>query len=155
MRISGIDVSERKPEVVVIPLGNDEVPVWCYPVLSYEHFEALCPKPAPDIKRKLLPGGKQEVVPDTGYSDRLDDWLHKRFAWLIITSLRDVEWAKVKLDDPNTWNEYNEELTQAFSQIEVQRIIDTVMKVCGLSTDAIDKATDSFLASMAVLQEKE
>lgn len=149
MKIAGESVELPQNQVIVFPRNNKDIVIIVAPVLDFTNFEKLCPKPTPPIK--TFPGGKQvENVEDKGFKDEIDKWARKRLAYMIITSLNatsELEWDTVKKDDHETWLNYEKELGETFSPVEVSKILDAVMTACGLNEELIDEATKNFLAS--------
>ncbi len=121
-------------------------------VVDIEPFYAICPGPKAPVD--MLPGGKtRENIEDPGYKDELNRWWSKRSAWIAITSLRDspeLEWDRVKFDDPNTWTEWQKELQEAgFVDGEIGRVLTAIMDVNGLSEALVEEARQSFLTTRA------
>lgn len=124
-------------------------------VVDMDPFYALCPGPNPPID--MLPGGKtRQNIEDPGYKDELNRWWSKRSAWIAITSLRDspeLEWDRVKFDDPNTWIEWQKELQEAgFVDGEIGRVMSAILEVNGLNENLVEEARQSFLTTRASQQ---
>ena len=73
----------------------------------------------------------------------------QRTNYLIAASLRatpDLEWETVQLDNPSTWKNITSELKDAdFSELEIGRIRQGVMRANSLDEGMIDEARDRFL----------
>lgn len=142
-------VERSRTDVVVIPRQTGDIIISAAAVTNYDDFEKLCPLPKPpEIIRK---GGERSVDPnDPDYENSMQEWGKKRFYYMIIQSLsvtEDLEWEKVDPSDPDTWENVDAELQEAFSDLEFSKIVSLVTKVNGLDEDAIEKATKDFLAT--------
>lgn len=155
MKIAGRTVNGLEPIVLVIPKGNVSIVFKAQPVLDFEEFDKLCPRPQPPSI--LKPGGTQfHDVYDKKYLEDLGSWSSNRMNWMILKSLsatEDLTWDTVEMSKSETWSNFNKELTQAgFSDFEVNKIIETVINACGLNEENINKATKSFLAGLQAQQ---
>ena len=72
---------------------------------------------------------------------------------MIIKSLEpseDIEWEQVKLAEPNTWVNVDQEFADSgFTAAETTHIIRSIMQVNGLDSDKIKAETESFLVLAA------
>jgi hypothetical protein len=149
MKIKGQKIKGSHVEICVIPRGEDQ-PDYVFKacaVLNMDEFERLCPAPKPPFK--ILKGGiKNEDVESPIYKGQMETYENNRFNYLILKSLEateDLEWETVSMSDPNTWKNFRDELTESgFSNIEVGRIIRTVMQANCLDEDKIEKARNRF-----------
>ena len=148
MKINGKIIEGPKPEVIVIPKGEDEYVFKAMPILDYEDFDKLCPVPLPP--EKVLKGGEVQLdINDKEYSKKLTEWSKQKLSWMTLTSLsatEGLEWDTVDMSDPTTWENYTTELKSSFTDAEIQMIVSTVFTACGLNQDKIDEATKRFLA---------
>jgi len=158
MRINGKNLDGPVPLVVVIPRANGNVVFKAKAVQDYSDFDALCPKPeAPQIMR---PGGATSVdVTDKDYLAAMGEYSTKKVDWIILESLSatdDLEWETVVKSEPDTWGNYEKELTVAgFLDSEQQKIVGIVVDINGLNESLIEEATKGFLASQQEAREKE
>lgn len=108
-------------------------------------FEALCPLAKPP--GKLTKDGWVPQLDDPSYRDILANHQKKRLAYMVIHSLApsEIEWEKVKPDDPSTWSQWDVELKEAgLTQIEINRIIALVLEANCLSEERLRAARESF-----------
>jgi len=158
MKLNGKKISERQPEVVVIPRPEGDCVFKCACVLNYDEFEELCPRPKPPTL--LKPGGAQEVdIDDQKFQEELEDYARKRTHWMMLTSLQateNLEWETVNMLNPDTYGNFIKELEDAsFSVMEINQITGAVLTACGLNQGKIDEARKRFLAGQAeVLKEQ-
>ena len=157
MKVNGKKVSSMSPIYVVIPKGDDEFVFKAVPVLDYTDFEKLCPVPQPP--EIIRPGGvKSYDVEDKEYSQAIMEYSTRKFAWMVITSLRatdGLEWDTVDYAKPETWDNYEADLKQTFTNAEIAKILNTAHEACGLNQDKIEEATKRFLAGLAEEQNKQ
>lgn len=118
-------------------------------VLDYSEFDQLCPRPNPP-KRTYADGSIRDVLDDPTYIKAMDDYAEKRVNWMILTSINatdGLEWEKVNMKDPDTWNLLQQELKSAgFSEIEIGRLQAGVFEANGLDQEKLDQALKDFLA---------
>ena len=153
MKITGHDLTEKYVETLVIPRATTNIVIRAQAILGFKEFEELLPSPTPrEGTRKNKVTGIMEKfldVEDSKYQVALLDWANKRTTWMILKSLEateGLEWETVKMNEPDTWENYAQELIDAgFSDMEVGKMINCVTTVCGLNEEKITEATNSFL----------
>lgn len=148
MKFRGKTLGERNADVLVLFRGSKRIVIKAEAVESYEEFDALVSVPIPP--EKILPGGKKERnTKDSDFIKAREEYASQKTDWLIITSLRatkDIEWERVKYDEPATWSEWEPELREAgFIEIECMRIVQLVTEVNSLDDDMLDQARQDFL----------
>lgn len=148
LRIGGQVIDSPAEEVLVLPRAKgQDIIITARAVLSMEEFDLRCPKPSP--KRAWSKDkGNHDLVDDPQFKKDLETYGEKRFAFMAIKSLEpsEIEWEKTKLDDPNTWTGWTEELRDAgLSDIEVQRIVVCVMQANSLDESKLKQAREAFL----------
>lgn len=155
MKIHGETIKGPEPEVIVIPKGSKDFVFKALPVMNYDDFEKLCPRPVPP--EILMKGGERKSdINDKEYLKKIDDWSHKKISWMVLESLKateGLEWETVDISDPDTWKNYQSELSSVFTDNEVSVILSIVWTACGLNEKKIKEATDRFLAGQGEVQE--
>jgi len=157
MKYKGHQLKGCATEVIVLPRQSGDIVITVQAILDYDDFDKLAPRPEPP--KKLLPGGITQMnVEDPEYRTALMKHVTYRTHWMILKSLQatpDLEFENVKMDDPDTWENYLEEFkTAGFAPVEVNKIIEAIMTVNGLNDKKIEEATKSFLAGQAAKLEK-
>lgn len=147
MQYAGKKLRRHEKDVIVIPRGEENIIIHVQCVADYSPFEAMCPEPQPPMRTK--PGEDPFPLYDAPeYKQKMNEWSERRSAWMILQSLRateDIQWEKVKSDDPSTWELYKEELQECFSEVEMMLILNKIIDVCGLNTQKIEAATADFV----------
>jgi hypothetical protein len=147
MRYDGEVLTREVEDVVVIPRGDKDIVIKVKSVDNEEDFHKLCPVPTPP--ERILPGGERQLnVEAPAHKEAVQKYAQKRLAWITIQSLKatpNLEWDQVKDDDPESWLKYTDELSETFSNVEINEIMDRIFAVCGLSPERIEKATQDFL----------
>lgn len=156
MKIAGRIFSGPRVETIVIPREDGDVIFKAKAVLDFDDFDKMCKAPEPPMK--LLKGGEQVPMLDSkDYRDKLESFASKKTHWMILKSLeatKDLEWETVKMDNPETWGNFqNEFKASGFSFAEIGLIIQTVTTACGLNQQKIEEATKRFLAGQEVQPE--
>lgn len=156
MKLGGRKLSEVNIEEIFIPRKDGDLRFIAKGVNDNSDFDKLCPQPKPPIRIK--PGGERvQNVEDAAFKAANKRYADQKFAWIVIQSLRDtpdLEWEKVKLDDPNTWVLWQEEMKESgFVDAEIQRVVYGCMSANGLNEARIEEARKSFLAGMEAQKE--
>lgn len=157
MKLKGRKDLTPSVETVVLPREDyQEGDEWvsgdlvfkCGPVKSMKEFETLCPLPS--APKSTRPGG--EVVEKTDapeYVLAVEEHGKKRLAYMILKSMGhtpDLEWEKVKMEQPNTWMYYETELRESgLTDLEINRIVIGVMRANALDEGYIEAARMRFL----------
>jgi len=150
MRIAGKKLSEPNIEILIIPRGgdNEDIIFKAKAVLDMDTFDKAYPTPSAPMK--IVKGGKKvEDVDSPMFKKKVSDHNRRRIGYLIIKSLEateGLEWETVDLNNPETWENYEKELRDGgFSNIEIMRIIQCVMRANCLDESRLDEARDRFL----------
>lgn len=151
MKLFGQQVTGPNVETLVIPRQDFDIVILAQAILDDKHFDDLCPRPKPTKVLKAGSGEWTEDTKDEEFVKQLNNWGIQHTSWTVITSLRatpkeTLEWEKVKLDDPSTWNLWREELREAyFTDYEVMLIQNLVFAANGLNQQKLDEARNRFL----------
>jgi len=149
MKIQGKKIEGANEMFTVIPRASSaDIVFKSRAVLDMEPFVIMCPPPQPPTR--LLPGGNEvSNLKDPGYLQQSRNYAVQRLSWIVLTSLEatdGLEWEKVDLGDPSTWNNFRPELTEAgFSDVEINRIVGDCISVNALNEDKIEEARERFL----------
>lgn len=152
MKLKGIKPTSANTKIVVIPRGDGNDLVFkVQAVLDMEPFDKLCPAPIPPtIVRKDQSTALD--VEDPKYKEKLTTWAKYKNAWMVIESLKateDLEWETVDRSDPDTWDNYLDELKDfKLAVTEINIIMQAIAEVNGLDEDKIEEARKRFLASL-------
>jgi hypothetical protein len=151
MKISGRKFGVPEKWVVFPRNENEALRFKVKAVINFDVFAKLFPSPTPPIK--TLPGGIQQLdVTDKDYKDSVQKWAEAKMHWMTLQSLSatpDLEWETVKDSDPTTWGNYQTELSEALTPGEIRHLIDQIVRINGLNEEAIERATNDFLATLA------
>ena len=115
MKLNGKKIEGPNVEVVVIPRRTGNLVFKAQSVLDYDVFDAVCTTPKP--REIIKPGGERTLAfNEQAYLDAMNKWASKKTDWMVLKSLEateGLEWETVNMDDPDTWNNYQEELKAA------------------------------------------
>jgi hypothetical protein len=154
MKLFGNKVEASYIETLVIPRGEQQYVFRMRPLTKDddEEFDRLCPRPIPTTW--TLPGGGTET--DTNSKEYLENMLKYRkyrSDFLMLKSLdatEGLEWESVKTEDIASWGNIDDELRDSgFLDTEIIMLFNKIIEVNGLSSDKIEKATKTFLATQA------
>ncbi len=149
MKIQGKKIEGANEMVTVIPRhSSSDIVFRSRAVLDMTPFEKICPPP--EAPKKMLAGGKMvQNMKDPAFLKELDAFAVKRLSWIVLTSLEateDLEWEKVDISDPSTWDNFREEMMEAgLSNVEINRVVQDCIEVNALNDDKIEEARERFL----------
>jgi hypothetical protein len=147
MKIGGVELKGPCEEVLVLPrLNTDDIVITAKAVMDMDTFDVLCPLPKPPGMRTK--DGFKPNENDKTYQQQLAQRDSLRFAYMTLKSLEpsEIEWERVDMDKPATWEGWTEELKEAgVSATEVNRIIACVMQANSLDEAKLKEAREVFL----------
>lgn len=149
MKIGGIDPSSLpNEEILVLPRGEQNIVFRAQGVPDLDAFHAMVPEPIVPVK--LTAKGVEPDVTEPGYQNVRAEYLKRRMAYLVVASLKDVEWDTVNLDDPGSWANWEKDLKAAgLSQFEQNLVFQLVLCANSLDDAKLAKARDVFLRGPA------
>lgn len=152
MKIKGQKIEGANEEIIVIPRGEDSIILKARAILDFKEFETLCPEPEM-AQKTMISGRKVDNPNDKSYKDAVEDHNKQYMAYMVIKSLEatvDLEWETVDLQNPDTWQNYEQELRDSgFTEIELGRIVTGVFTANSLNEAKIAEAKERFLAEAA------
>lgn len=159
MKIAGRNLTIPNIEIIVLPRQDgpngecNDIVIKAQGILDNTEFDKILPQPQPP--KQIAKGGAVTYdVKNPIYLANLSSFGEKRMAWIVLKSLEATEgltWDTVDMGNPETWNNYRTELKEAnFSDVEIVRIVNTVMAANSLNEERLDEARKRFLASEQV-----
>ena len=152
MKINGKKISKVSEKVIPILRGEDEIFLIVRSLDSWKDFDTVCPEPKPPMIKRVGESVSTPNFNDKNYIEAVNEYASRRVAYLVIKGLEateDLEWERVDIKDPTTYKNYIDELIESgLTDIEVGRIVDTVMEVNGLNEGKIEEAKKRFLAQV-------
>lgn len=149
MRVRGKTVTAPPPINCDIYRGPEKITFVCNAVLDYKNFDDLVPVPKPPLITKRG-GATSRDTSDANFLEKVHRYATLRTAYLVITSISstpDLEWDTVKLDDPETWLKYEDELRSFLSEPEMERLTKAVMEANSPTETRQSEALDRFTPS--------
>jgi hypothetical protein len=152
MRIKGKSVIPPKPVKAIIYRESDDgkpdnIEFLCGAVIDYSEFNRLYPQPKPPHVLDVKNNTEYHDTKDKKYIKKIEQWSDMKIAWMTIMSLNatpGLEWETVKLDDPETWMNYEKELKQVLTEAEFHRIINSVVDANSPNANRRREALDVF-----------
>lgn len=149
MKIKGRSLTNDLVDYVVLPRQEGNIVFKVVPVTNWSYFEELVKEPRPKTITKA--GGISEAyLDDPEYKTQRTKYASLKYAFLHIMSINQTEdlvWDKVNLGDPETWSNWTEELSE-LSAAEQNILISSINKVNSLDDEYLEKARQSFLATI-------
>ncbi len=146
MKLNG-QVPEKNERTIYFERPNTSVVFKIRPVESFERFHALCG--LPPVKPTALVPGKGKVEEETPqYLASVANYVSNQMSYIYIWSLKATEeltWDRVKEDDPTTWSQWVDELSEAnILPKEIAYLASQILEVNALDDEKLDKARKSF-----------
>ena len=147
MKVGGVAVTPPPECILVLPRDGEDLVFRAQAIEDWDEFDKLCPAPVMPVG--LGKGGEKIPVPnDPAFKAELEQHGLKKMAWMVVKSLQpsNIEWEKVKVEDPRTWQLYEEELREAgVTAIEIQRIVALAIEANQLDEAKLKAARESFV----------
>lgn len=152
MKIKGRNLKVNE-ETLVLPRPDGDIVLKFRALTDIDEFDKLVIDPVPPKGRNK--DGKIALdFEDESYKQQVKQKTDQQYDYMMLASLsatEDLEWEKVKMDQPGTYHFWEEELKEAgFSMWEIGRIKATVLSVNGLNEAKLNAARESFLATQVV-----
>jgi hypothetical protein len=151
MKIHGIKIEGPASKTIVFPRATGNIVFVLQAILNSDEFDSVLSPPKPPVG-VLASGQKQIHTDDPTYKKALDKWGTAKHHWMFLKSIGatpGLEWETIDPKDPDTWTNYETELTSAgLTEPERLRIMQAYIEVQGLDDKKIEEATNSFLAGL-------
>ena len=158
MEIAGVKLGAPAPKLICFPRTNPEtgeeyeIPFMCGAVLDFSEFNEAFPEPKPGKIRR--PGKEEEDdFENPAYRDAVMDYSVKKIQFMLLKSLESTEgltWNKVKIEDPETWELWKEEMAEVgFTEMEISKLQLEVMQANAFDDETLNEAKANFLRRQA------
>jgi hypothetical protein len=150
MKIGGEKINSDGLYEVFIPTSEDDGVIFkCKAVRNMVEFDKLVSEP--DVPMMFKPGEKEGTpnLTDPKYIKKKAEYDTLRYSFFVLESLSatpDLEWETVDKADPKTWGNYATELGEVFTNIDVNKIINGVLRANSLDEEYVKLARERFLA---------
>lgn len=153
MKIQGRTTLPTAPkEIPIVRSGGDGVVFTARAVTAddLERFNQLCPAPKP-LATRHKDGSTSFDVTNPEYIAAKAEHANRRMEFIILVSLdktEDLQWDTVDMSKPETWCNFNKELTDyGFSLTEINDVVTGIVEVNNLDQEKVEAAKKSFLAA--------
>jgi hypothetical protein len=148
MKLRGRKLEERSAQELVFERPSGPIVFTLSAVMNTSDFDKIYPEPKPPMI--IIKGGSKVANDrDKTYLASLSARNIGYMDWLVINTMAgtpELEWEQVKEGDPNTWNLWRKELSEAgMTDGEIAYIIKKTVEVNGLSEERLEEARKSFL----------
>lgn len=154
MKIGGVAVSGPKKVTLVLPRDEGNLVFYFVAVTDDGEFDKMFPEPEPPVTFNVKLQQNIKQFKDEGYIAKLIARNKIKNAWIMLQSIApsNIEWDTVKLDQPDTFPNWETDLRKAGLSIqEVNAVYDHFGKANFVTEEMLDEARKSFLASQAVV----
>lgn len=153
MLLKGQKLGKVRTDYAVFKRPDGDVVLHLNPIPDPSEFEKIYPQP--EVPTKMGKGGaKIQRLDDPGYLEKLKSYSEAKWAWIILQTIKDtpeLEFEVVKLEDPNTWTKYREELKESgFTEGELLYLTRRILETNSLDQSKLDEARDAFLAEQSL-----
>lgn len=148
MKVNGKQLNGPRIVKIYLPTGDSEAVEFRFrPLKADEDFEKVMSSPqAPEV---MKPGGVRfQNINDPAYKRNLSDWMAKKFDWEFLMSIsvtEDLEWEKVKMDEPDTWKLWKEEIGEHFGDNQTNKIFSGFIEAQFITEESMEAARKTFL----------
>lgn len=150
MKYKGEKLKGKNKDILVLLRGNEQIVFIAEAVDNVDDFNKLVP--LPEAPTRIMPGGSKVSNPDDPtFKTLLREFAQKKTDFYIIQSLKstDLEWETIDFEKPETWRNWEKELKEDFTEIEISRITNLVLSVNALDDEMLDNARRDFLVAQA------
>lgn len=153
MKFKGKTVAPPPVLEHVIPREPENIVFRCEAVLDYSEFEKLVPIPQPPL---VTPVGKAPYQDkrDKKYLKKLDERNELRTRWMLLKTISksEVEFETIKMDDPSTWENLEDELATVLTPYEVGQLIGKIYEA-NIPSERTKDAAENFSHLSNMLQQ--
>ena len=151
MKINGRQV--KLPSPVECKIFRDEEESFsflCGPIVDYKEFDSKVPEPKAPLITNVKTGQKTVSTDDVKYKVKMAEYSELRIAWMVIKSLSatpGLEWETVDPSNPDTWLNYNKDLSSVLTQPEINRLISSVFEANNPTQTRRKEALENFTST--------
>lgn len=159
MKYKGRELRGPKTGFIAIPRdgenGINDIIFQLKAAQELDEFDEILAPPQPPMIIK--PGGTPfQNRDDSNFQKQLGEWSHQKMNWMILKTLEDtegLEWESVKMDDPETWENFRTELKDSgFNRAEITTIINGALAINSIDEAKMEEARERFLAQTSQTQ---
>jgi hypothetical protein len=151
MKMPGFTTPSVREQLMVFTRPTGFIQFMLKAVSSFDEFNKLCPVKQPSWSMNAT-GEKTYAYNSPEYRKYRIEHNKKFEDWLVITSITEpnaIVWDKVKLDDPETYHFWSEELAEmGISAGERNNMIKMVDEINAITEDSVQKAMADFLSTV-------
>lgn len=147
MFLKGLKINAPKPLKHVIFREGVNFEFECGAVMDYTLFNKLCPEPKAPLMTVVATGAQKADTSDRRYIKAIDRYAGLRVTFMILQSLsatQELVWETVKMDDPDTWDNYETELRTVLTQREYDSLVMKVFEANNPTKARRDEALENF-----------
>lgn len=158
MKVNGITLTTPRVVKVYLPVADGQAVEFKFrPLAADEDFEKILSKPKPPVRQK--PGGVIfHNLEDPTFKRNIAEWVTKKLDWEFLKSISatdGLEWATVKLDDPETWKNWRDEMEKVFGTSEINKVYQGFLDAQYISEEVMEKARARFLTGTPETQSEQ
>lgn len=155
MKIGKRLVNKPSSKLLVFKRDDGDIALEFVAVTDRSQFDAICKPPVPP-KMIVKGGGKVPDYESPVYQAQLEAHGRLYTQWMMLKTIKaaadtpdgeptEIEWDRIRMNDPKTWSLFDDELKVAFSEVERMVIIRTITEVNSIGQEMLDEARAAFL----------
>jgi hypothetical protein len=147
MKLKGRKVPPPSPVHLTLYREDGDIVLTLQPVMSFDEFQKLCPLPKAPLDTIIATGEQKRAYDDPDFLDRMEKHRKRKINYIFLYAMAatpDLEWENVKLDDPDTWEFLEKELSESFTETEIDKIFIAVNEANTPSEKRRKEAIDHF-----------
>lgn len=155
MKIGKRLVNKPSSKILVFPRVDGDIALEFVAVTDRSEFDRICKAPEPP-KMLVKGGGKVPDFENPQYKAQAENHGRLYSQWMMLKTIKaaadsedgeptEIEWDRIRMNDPSTWHLFEEELKVGFSEVERLHIITTISQVNSINSDYLDEARNAFL----------
>lgn len=154
MKFHGTSMKGPSEEIVAFPRSSldgkqQDLVFILKAVLDFSEFEAICPNPKP--APMLLPGNIQTFdFKNPKYKAEVEAYGGKKMAWMFLKTIEsspNIEWETIDMKDPETWNNYLQELSPFLTASQIVHLYNRAIMINTVDEEKMEEARNRFLAA--------
>ena len=154
MLIDGAKINIPFEKDIVIPRPDKDIVLHVAAVPFEDEFKMAYPQPQPPVLKDITGAIIKRDFDDKNYRKKIEEWTIARLDFLVIKSVKNVEWETVILEDKETWSNWKKEcLSSGMTDPEVLRIVNETFEIHNPTQDMVEKMRADFLASAHLNEE--
>jgi len=150
MKLKGQVIPAPAPVKIKFYRGKDVFELNIASILDYTEFDKIVPLPKPPLVSKISTGSQYQDYNDIRYRVKFEEYVQQKSNYAVIKGLQateGLEWGTVRIEEPDTWKNIQDDLRTCFTEGEIVDIMEGVREANNPTEAKQKEAFDSFFAT--------